>query len=93
MARCAAKYSRDGVFEFAVTAAEVFGEDLGAAAGDPAHACVFEARGGLGVGELGVVGEVQELGDGEGVELEACRRSGRGWRRRGRSSSRAGDAG
>ena len=51
MARCAAKYSRDGVFEFGVAAAEVFGEDLGAAAGDPAHACVFEARGGFGVVE------------------------------------------
>ena len=33
----------DGVFELAVAAAEVFGENLRAAAGDPAHACVFEA--------------------------------------------------
>ena len=61
---------RDGVFEFGVTAAEVLGEDLRASAGDPAHACVFEARGGFGVRELRVVGEVEELGDGERVELE-----------------------
>ena len=60
----------DGVLELAVAAAEVLGEDLGAAAGDPADAGGFEARGGVGVAELGVVGEVHELGDGEGVELE-----------------------
>ncbi len=60
----------DGVFEFGVAAAEVLGEDFGASAGDPADACGFEARGGFGVGELRVVGEVEELGDGEGVELQ-----------------------
>jgi len=64
------KVLRDGVFELAVAAAEVFGEDLGAAAGDPADAGVFEAGGRGGEGEVGVVGEVHELGDGEGVELE-----------------------
>ncbi len=65
------KVLRDRVFELAVAAAEVFGEDLGAAAGDPADACGFEALGGGGVVEVGVVGEVHELGDGEGVELHA----------------------
>ena len=55
-ARCAAKYSRDGVFELAVALAEVFGEDFGAAAGDPADACCLEALCRFGVGELSVVG-------------------------------------
>ena len=41
MARWASKYCGDGVFELAVAAAEVFGEDLGAAAGDPADAGVL----------------------------------------------------
>jgi len=59
-----------GVFELAVAAAEVFGEDLGAAAGDPANARLLELLGCGGVVEFGVVGEVHELGDGEGVELE-----------------------
>ena len=92
-ARWAAKYCGDGVFEFAVAAAEVFGEDLGAAAGDPADACGFEALGGGGVVEIGVVGEVHELGDGEGVELEAVAVAGADGARRGRSSSRAGGGG
>src|SRR6185312_2733004 len=61
----------DGVLELAVAPAEVFGEDLAAAAGDPAHACGFEARGGFGVRELRVVGEVEKFGDGECVELDA----------------------
>ena len=70
-ARWASKYCGDGVLEFAVARAEVFGEDLGAAAGDPADTGCFESVGGGVVGKVGVVGEVEELGDGEGVELHA----------------------
>ena len=60
----------DRVFEFGVAAAEVFGEDLRASAGDPADACGFEARGGFGITQLCVIGEVEEFGDGERVELQ-----------------------
>src|ERR1700734_3852160 len=62
---------RYGVFELAVATAKIFGEDLRAAAGDPAFSCLFEALSGLGVVESGVIGEVHELGDGERIEFEA----------------------
>ena len=62
----------DRVFEFGVAAAEVLGEDLRASAGDPADARGFEARGGFGVTQPGVIGEVKELGDGERVELQSA---------------------
>ena len=61
---------RDCVFEFAVAAAEVFGKDLGAASRDPAYAGVAEALCSGRVVELGVVGKIHELGNGERVKLE-----------------------
>src|ERR1039458_1154518 len=61
----------DGVLEFAVAAAEVLGQNLRAAAGDPANASLFEPLGCRQVAEVGVVGEVHEFGDGERVELQA----------------------
>ena len=45
-ARWAAKYSATVYLNLLWRRAEVFGEDFGAAAGDPADACGFEARGG-----------------------------------------------
>jgi hypothetical protein len=66
----------DGVLELAVAAAEVFGEDLRASSGDPTDSGLLEALGGGGVGERSVVGEVEELGDGEGVELDAVAEAG-----------------
>ena len=62
---------RHGVLELAVAEAEVLGEYLRAASGDPADAGLFQALGCGRVGERGVVGEVEELRDGEGVELDA----------------------
>jgi hypothetical protein len=62
IARWASKYC---------AAAEVLGQDLGASAGDPAHARLLESLRCRGVVELGVVGQVQELGDGERVKFQA----------------------
>ena len=50
--------------------AEVLGEDLAAAAGDPVHAGVAQPRGGVGERQPGAVGEEHELGDRQRVELD-----------------------
>ena len=59
-----------GVLELAVTLAEVLSEDFGPSTSDPTNASGFEALCGVSIVELGVVGEIHELGDGESVELE-----------------------
>ena len=50
--------------------AEVLGQDLAAAAGDPVDAGVAKPARRLGVRQAGAVGEVDELGDRERVELD-----------------------
>ena len=61
----------DRVLPLGVPLAEVLGEDLAAAARDPVDARVAESRRRLGVGELGTVGEEDELRHRERVELDA----------------------
>ena len=58
-------------FHFACRAAEVLGEDLAAAAGDPVHARVAQTRGRIRVRQLRAVGEEDELRDRQRVELDA----------------------
>ena len=58
------------VLELGVPLAEVLGEDLAAAARHPVHAGVAQPRRGLGVREPRVVGEVDEFGDRQRVELD-----------------------
>ena len=58
------------VLPLGVAGAEVLGEDLAAAAGDPVHARVAQPRGRVGVRELRAVGEEDELRDRERVELD-----------------------
>ena len=59
------------VLELRVPLAEVLGEDLAAAACDPVHAGIAEPSGRLGVADPRAVGEVDELGDRQRVELDA----------------------
>ena len=49
--------------------AEVLGEDLATAAGHPVHACVAEACRRVGVAQAGAIGQEDELGDRQRVEL------------------------
>ena len=60
----------DGVLELRVPLAEVLGQDLAAAAGDPVDTGVPQPPRRVRVGELGAVGEVDELRDRECVELD-----------------------
>jgi len=53
-----------------VSFAEVLREDLAAAAGDPVDAGVAQARSRVGERKAGPVGEEDELGDRERVELD-----------------------
>ena len=61
----------DRVLPLRVALAEVLGEDLAAATGDPVDARVAEPCRGLCERELRAVGEEDELGDGQRVELDA----------------------
>ena len=58
------------VLPLGVPLAEVLGEDLAPAARHPVHARVAQPRGGLGVREPRAVGEEDELGDRQRVELD-----------------------
>src|ERR671930_1861106 len=60
----------DEVLPLRVPRAEVLGEDLGTAAGDPVHARVAQTGRRLGVRDPGAVGEEHELRDGQRIELD-----------------------
>ena len=59
------------VLELGMPLAKVLGEDLAAAAGDPVHARVAQACRGFGMREVRAVGEIDELGNRQRVELDA----------------------
>lgn len=61
----------DRVLELGVAGTEVLGQDLAAPAGDPVDTRGAQACGHLGVAETGAIGEVDELGDRQRVELDA----------------------